>query len=99
MDKHFHELKLRIGHYSSGDGLVGFVFDRTGPKPKYRLDGTSDVVVLEPKGSSSNGSTDLAVPGYGVVIRIGAYGPVTYFRGPRAEAVPMARDADADPLP
>jgi hypothetical protein len=38
--------QLDVAHYASADGLVGFVLDRTGPKPKFRLDGTTDIVEL-----------------------------------------------------
>jgi hypothetical protein len=95
--KHVHEPQLRIGHYSSGDGLTGFVFDRTGAKPKIRMDGTHETLVLEPK-SAPLDQTDLVEQGYGVRIRLGQYGQVIYFRGPRADSVRVARDADADPL-
>jgi len=96
--KHVHEPKLRLGHYSSGDGLTGFVFDRTGPKPKLRMDGTTQAVVLEPRPAPLD-QTDLVEQGYGVRIRLGRYGEVTFFRGGRGDSVPVARDADAERLP
>src|SRR5687767_5890747 len=46
---HVMQPKLRLGHYSSPDGAVGFVLDRTGPKPKIRIDRTTDIVELEPE--------------------------------------------------
>ncbi len=36
----------KLGHYSSGDGLLGVVIDRTGERPKIRVDGTKEVVEL-----------------------------------------------------
>ena len=37
---------MKLGHYSSRDGSVGLVLDRTGEKPKIRMDGSQDIVEL-----------------------------------------------------
>jgi hypothetical protein len=97
IDRHLRVPKLRLGHYSSGDGLTGFVFDRTGAKPQIRMDGTSEIIELTPRGAP-HGQTDLAHGIQGVIIRVGEDGQVTYFRGPRGDSVRMIRDADAEPL-
>ena len=87
--------KLRLGHYSSGDGMTGFVLDRTGKKPRMRLDGTKEIVEMEPE-PASRSETALTVHLKGVVMRLGEHGEVTFFRG--NEALSMTRDADAEPL-
>lgn len=79
--------KLRLGHYSSGDGMTGFVLDRTGPRVRMQMDGASDVLELD---------SELKLRGRGVVVRFGDSGEVTYFTG--IESIAMRRDADADPL-
>src|SRR6185369_7458868 len=38
--------QLKVAHYATGDGVVGLVFDRTGDKPKLRVDGEQDVLEL-----------------------------------------------------
>ena len=34
---------LRIGHYSTGSGLIGFVIDRMGTPIKLRFDGSDEI--------------------------------------------------------
>lgn len=87
--------KLRLGHYSSGDGMTGFVLDRTGKKPRMRMDGTKEIVEMDPEPAPRN-ETALTVHLRGVVMRLGEHGEVTFFRG--NEAISMHRDADAEPL-
>lgn len=84
-----------VGHYSSADGHLGFVLDRTGPRALLRVDGSTEILELEADTSSAQ-YTDLDVRGRGTVVRIGRHGEVTYFPG--LGAASMHRDADADPL-
>jgi hypothetical protein len=89
--------KLRLGHYSSGDGMVGFVLDRTGPVPKVRLDGTSEVVNLEIR-RTSHTSMDLVSHEKHLGIAVDDDGSVVFSQrgaGPNRE---MYRDADASAL-
>ena len=89
--------KLRLGHYSSGDGLVGFVLDRSGPVPKVRIDGTSEVLELEIRRSSRT-STDLVNHDKHIGIAVDDDGSVVFSQrgaGPNKE---MHRDGDASPL-
>ena len=37
---------LRIGHYSTGSGLIGFVIDRMGTPIKLRFDGSDEILAL-----------------------------------------------------
>jgi hypothetical protein len=48
---------LRIGHYSSGDGLTGFVLDRLGTPIKLRFDGSDEILVLTPQPAPYNSVT------------------------------------------
>jgi Domain of unknown function (DUF4908) len=43
---------LRIGHYSTVDGSVGFVFDRLGTPAKLRFDGSEEILALTPQPAS-----------------------------------------------
>ena len=38
---------LRIGHYSTGNGLIGFVIDRMGTPIKLRFDGSDEILALK----------------------------------------------------
>ena len=38
--------RLRIGHYSTGSGLIGFVIDRRGTPIKLRFDGSDEILAL-----------------------------------------------------
>lgn len=89
--------KLRLGHYSSGDGLVGFVLDRTGAAPKLKMDGTNEVLVLEVErwGSDSNA---LVNHDKHIGIIVDNDGGVTYSKKGVNPNKPMFRDADAQPL-
>jgi hypothetical protein len=88
---------LRLGHYSSGDGMVGFVLDRTGPQPKVRIDGTTEVLPLEIR-RTSHTSADLVNHEKNIGISVDDDGSVVFSRrgaGPNKE---MYRDGDASPL-
>ncbi len=39
---------LRLGHYSAGNGLTGFVLDRLAQPVKLRFDGSDEIVALTP---------------------------------------------------
>jgi hypothetical protein len=45
---------LRIGHYSSGDGMIGFVVDRLSTPVKLRFDGSQEIWALTPEPYPSN---------------------------------------------
>jgi hypothetical protein len=92
-----HAPLLRLGHYSSGDGMVGFVLDRTGSPPKMRLDGTTEVLPLEVRRTSAR-SYDLVNHERHIGLSVDDDGSVIYSKrggGPNRE---MYLDAEADPL-
>ena len=91
------EGKLRLGHYSSGDGLKGFVLDRTGSKPLLRLDGQNEILVLTPQAGVADGSHLVGDEGTGVA-EIGKDASVSLYVEDRNEGIASYRDADAEPL-
>jgi hypothetical protein len=40
------QAQLSVAHYRTADGIYGLVLDRTGGKPKYRLDGQPDIIEM-----------------------------------------------------
>jgi hypothetical protein len=69
---------LRIGHYSTVDGSVGFVFDRLGTPAKLRFDGSAEIVVLTPQ-AASRGSVDMVRDDGRYVLRISAEGDISLY--------------------
>ena len=88
--------KLRLGHSSSGDGTLGFVFDRRG-EPKLRVDGTPEVIVLRARVASSS-VTAFIDDDERTWAEGDAWGRVR-FLAPGRDPVLVTRDADAAPLP
>jgi hypothetical protein len=86
---------LRIGHYSSANGLVGFVLDRLGTPIKLRLDGSDEIwaLIVEP---TSRNAVALKRDDGSYVLRIDDRG-MTLFTGPTT-GVKVVRDQDAEPL-
>ena len=89
---------LRIGHYSSGSGLIGFVLDRLGTPIKLRFDGSEEILALTPERAPYDSMTLKRDDGIGVM-RIYQTGQVLLFdeklNGGSARAY---RDQDAQPL-
>lgn len=88
-----------LGHWASGDGMVRLTLDRTGPKPKVKLDGSHDVIELTPE--EVRPRFDLAgyvfvAPDGKRLLFVGTDGQLTFLRG--RDELPMVRDADAAPL-
>src|SRR3954469_11499647 len=48
---------LRIGHYSIGSGLIGFVIDRMGTPIKLRFDGSDEILALTAEQAPYNSMT------------------------------------------
>jgi hypothetical protein len=89
---------LRIGHYSSGSGLIGFVLDRLGAPIKLRFDGSEEILALTPERAPYDSMMLKRDDGIGV-LRIYETGQVLLFNeklnGGSARAY---RDQDAQPL-
>lgn len=88
----------RLGHYSSGDGMFGVVIDRSGDKPKIKIDGTKDVIELavekhEDRRSADADRYDLYGPDGKLWMKLGADGSVEFLRDGRT--LSLSRDADA----
>jgi hypothetical protein len=100
-----------LGHYASPDGFVGLVLDRTGDKPKLKIDKTNDVIELfledaldrgNKVGTWMNGPDGkhwlfLSVEGGFGYIKPEARGNSSA-REVERFATPLSRDGDADKL-
>ena len=89
---------LRIGHYSTGSGLIGFVIDRMGTPIKLRFDGSDEILALTTEQAPYNSMTLKRDDGVSV-LRIYETGRILIFSdklsGGSADAY---RDQDAEPL-
>jgi hypothetical protein len=89
---------LRIGHYSTGNGLIGFVIDRMGAPIKLRFDGSDEILALTTEPAPYNSVTLKRDDGTSVG-RIYESGRILIFSdklsGGSADAY---RDQDAAPL-
>jgi uncharacterized protein DUF4908 len=89
---------LRIGHYSSPDGLIGFVLDRLGTPIKVRFDGSEEIVALTPEPAPYDSTTFKRDDGIHV-LRIYPNGRLLVFdRKLRDGSARAVRDQDAQPL-
>lgn len=90
--------RLRIGHYSTGNGLIGFVLDRTGTPIKLRFDGSDEILALSTE-RSPNDSITLKRDDGAAVLRIQETGQVLVFSDQLSSGSASARrDQDAEPL-
>jgi hypothetical protein len=89
---------LRIGHYSTGNGLIGFVIDRMGTPIKLRFDGSEEILALTAEPAPYNSVTLKCDDGTSV-LRIYETGRILMFSDklPRGSA-DAYRDQDAEPL-
>jgi Domain of unknown function (DUF4908) len=90
--------RLRIGHYSTGSGLIGFVIDRMGTPIKLRFDGSDEILALTTEQAPYNSMTLKRDDGVSV-LRIYETGRILVFSdklsGGSADAY---RDQEAEPL-
>ena len=90
--------RLRIGHYSTGSGVIGFVLDRMGTPIKLRFDGSDEILALTAEQAPYNSMTLKRDDGI-AVLRIYETGRVLVFSdklsGGSADAY---RDQQAEPL-
>ena len=89
---------LRIGHYSTGSGMIGFVIDRMGTPIKLRFDGSDEILALTAEQAPYNSMTLKRDDGVSV-LRIYETGRILVFSdklsGGSADAF---RDQGAEPL-
>jgi hypothetical protein len=88
----------RIGHYSSGNGLIGFVLDRLATPIKLRFDGSDEILALTAAPAPYGSVTLKRDDGY-AVLRIGEDGRVLLFdERLNGGSGRTYRDQDAEPL-
>lgn len=67
---------LRLGHYSTGNGLAGLTLDRSGERPKMQIDGEADVIELTPRPGWKRGVTYLKDPKGDIRLELDDHGGV-----------------------
>jgi hypothetical protein len=89
---------LRIGHYSTGNGLIGFVIDRMGTPLKLRFDGSDEILALTAEQAPYNSITLKRDDGVSV-LRIYETGRILIFSDKLSYGSADAyRDQEAEPL-
>lgn len=90
--------RLRIGHYSTGSGLIGFVIDRRGTPIKLRFDGSDEILALNTEPAPYDSMTLKRDDGVSI-LRIYETGRILVFSdqlsGGSADAY---QDQEAEPL-
>jgi hypothetical protein len=86
-----------VGHYSTPNGKVGFILDRTSDPPKIKMDGDAYTLVLAPR-QASKGWLEFVASN--IWIRIDEQtGRILSFTGPgMTDSTFVVRDADAKAL-
>ncbi|MCU0659245.1 MAG: hypothetical protein MUF64_29495 [Polyangiaceae bacterium] len=92
--------QVKLGHFASADGMHGFVLDRTGEKPKLRIDGANEIIELTVKEDRPRGE----LAGYSMIgpdgtrhLYLSVGGSLRWFKGGKDE-LPVTKDKDAEPL-
>lgn len=89
---------LRIGHYSTGNGLIGFVIDRMGTPIKLRFDGSEEILALTAEPAPYNSVTLRRDDGTSV-LRIYETGRILVFSDKLSGgSADTYRDQHAEPL-
>jgi hypothetical protein len=91
------EGKLRLGHYSSGDGLTGLILDRSGAKPMARFDASDEVFVLTPAEGIRDWTRLVQDDGMGLC-SVSKYGEVEVYLKGHNDPVEVARDGGGKSL-
>jgi len=92
--------QVKVGHFLSADGTTGLILDRSGEKPKYKLDSAPDVVELtmqEDRFAHELRGYYLVAPDGKRPLYITVDGGITYWRG--NDELRMNNDKPAAPLP
>ena len=92
--------QVKLAHYATGDGLAGFVLDRTATPAKLQIDGEQDIIELtleeERKGGELTGHYLVAPDGRRHLF-LGTEGSITWYRGRDEARVNSDRAAAALP--
>jgi hypothetical protein len=88
---------LRLGHYSTGNGLAGFVLDRQAVPAKLRFDGSEEIIALTPVRASGN-TTLLEQDDGSALLRLDDRGGVILYTAAAREGEPAFLDQKATPL-
>lgn len=92
--------QLRVAHYATRDGMLGLVLDRTGERPKVRIDGEKDITELtleEDRYGGRRRGWYMKTPSGSNMMYLGAEGNLTIYRG--RDELPLNSDHAAGPLP
>jgi hypothetical protein len=87
----------RIGHYSTVNGLAGFVLDRLGTPVKLRMDGSDEILALAAEYGSGDAVSLRRDDGWSI-LRIDDRGDLTMFTEAFRHGVRVIRDQVAQPL-
>jgi hypothetical protein len=95
----------KLGRFSTADGMVHVVVDRTGPKAKLQVEGASDIFELTQSEVRERGDLQgyaFVAPSGNAMLFIDTNGGMTYIKGAtehsRGDRLPLLRSADAKPL-
>jgi hypothetical protein len=91
----------RIGHYSTANGLVGFVLYRLGMPIKMRLDGSDEILALTVERVRRDAimlKRDYGGENCCYVLRIEDSGAIIYYGKESRDGLRVRRDQDAKPL-
>jgi hypothetical protein len=91
--------KTLLGHFSTPDGMIGLVLDRTGDIVKIKLDKGTDIIQLTAKEDRKHGDLvghRFLAPDGKAMVYLNVHGGMDFY-GPR-DTLPLKRDADAEPL-
>lgn len=88
---------LRLGHYSSGNGLHGLVLDRTTTPVLARLDGSDEILVLTPE-AAAYGDVALVRDDGVRLLRVDARGGARLALPGARDPIELYRDGEAAPL-
>jgi hypothetical protein len=87
----------RTGYFQTLDGAIGFVFDRSGERPRQRFDGSPEIMLLQPVPAARGDIVFRQSDGL-VVLRETPFGALTLFSRHFRSGLPVVRVSDASPL-
>lgn len=95
----------KLGRFSTADGMVHMVIDRTGPKAKLQVEGASDIFELTQSEVRERGDLQgyaFVAPSGFAMLFIDTNGGMTFIKGAsehsRGDRLPLLRSGDAKPL-